>query len=290
MSRTVANLALLLAAAIWGGAFVVQKVVLDSLGPITFTGIRFLIGAVVVLPLALRALKNARVSPAEWIGMVATGGALFAGAILQQIGIGTTTAANAGFLTTLYVPLVPLIEMAVLRRPPHPVVWPAALGCMAGSWLLSGGFNPTPGDVWVMVSAVFWAAQVFLVGALSARTGVPTVVALVEFVVCGALSTIWGLASEPVSMAGLIDAGAELAYTGVLSVGGAFTIQAIGQRYTTGADAAVIISAEAPFAALFGALTLGEWMNGTQLAGCVLILACILLVQLVPAWQDFRAA
>ncbi|WP_209880688.1 DMT family transporter [Azospirillum soli] len=292
MSRRLANLLLVLAAAIWGGAFVVQKMGAAHLGAMTFTGARFLIGAAVVLPLAWRALPATRLDRRTWLGMLATGGALFAGAVLQQIGINHTTATNAGFLNTLYVPLVPLLVFAAARTVPYPVVWPAAAGCVLGTWMLSGGgaLAIAPGDLWVVASAVFWAVQVCLVGAVSERAGSATVVAVVQFLVCGVLSTAWGLASEPTTMAELAEAGWAIAYTGVLSVGGAFTMQAIGQRYTTAADAAVILSAEAVFAALAGALVLGEQVTAQQALGCGVILVCILAVQLLPSLFRARVA
>lgn len=291
MSRSLANLTLLLAAAIWGGAFVAQKVGLGDLGPITFTGARFLIGAVVVAPFAFFEARRATFERRDVIGIVATGAALILGAVAQQIGIARTSAANAGFLTTIYVLLVPLIELAVSRRAPHPVIWPAAIGSLIGSFLLSGGdLSPEWGDVIVLISAVFWAAQVFLVGILSARTRAPVTVAFGQFILCGLICLPLGAAIEPFSFHAITDSWAALGYTGVLSVGGAFTLQAVGQRWSTGAAAAVILSAEAPFAALFGALFLGERMDVVRAGGCALILACILAVQIIPAWRSSRAA
>lgn len=284
MSRTAANLMLILAAAIWGGAFVVQKLGAEHLGPMTFTGIRFLIGAAVVAPLALRAWPSVRLDGTAWLGMAAIGIALFAGAVLQQIGLTYTTATNAGFLTTLYVPLVPILVFLAIRDVPHPVVWPAAAGSVVGTWLLSGGgaVEIATGDLWVIASALFWAVQVALIGVVSARAGSATLVAFMQFVMCGLFSTAWGLATEPTTMADLANASWAIAYTGVLSVGMAFTMQAVGQRYTTAADAAVILSAEAVFAALAGALTLGETLSMQQAVGCALIMSCILAVQILP--------
>ena len=292
MSRPLANLALLLAAAVWGGAFVVQKIGAAHLGPMTFTGVRFLIGALVVLPLALRAWRGLRLDGRDWLGMLATGGALFAGAVLQQIGITQTTATSAGFLTTLYVPLVPLLVFLAVRTVPHPVVWPAAAGSVAGTWMLSGGgaLSVAPGDLWVLASAGFWAVQVALIGAMAAHTRAPTLVACVQFVVCGVLATAWGAASEATGVADLLDAGWVIFYTGVLSCGVAFTLQAVGQRYTAAADAAVILSSEAVFAALAGAVVLGEQLSGQQMLGCAVILVSILAVELVPAWRAPRTA
>lgn len=305
MSRPIANLALLFTALIWGGAFVVQKMGGEHLGPMIFTGVRFLIGALVVLPFAWRAWRGARgngriggrIGGRDWLVMLATGGALFAGSVLQQIGINQTTATNAGFLTTLYVPLVPLLVFAATRAVPHPVLWPAAAGCVAGTWMLSGGGtldlaagDLAAGDLLVVASAAFWAVQVSLIGAVSARTGAPTLVAFVQFVVCGVLSTAWGAATEPATLTDFGNAGWALLYTGVLSSGVAFTIQAVGQRYTAASDAAVILSSEAVFAALAGALVLGEQLSAQQMLGCAVILACILAVELLPARLAPRTA
>lgn len=291
MSRTLANLTLLLATAIWGGAFVVQKAGIGELGPAMFTGVRFLIGAAVIAPLAWREFQRVRLDRHDGVLMVVTGVVLFGGAVIQQVGIGMTSSANAGFLTTLYVLMVPMIELAALRRRPHPIVWPAAFGSLAGAWLLSGGgIAPQLGDVWVVVSAVFWAAQITLVGYCAVRSGAPMVVAVVQAAICGVLSTLWGNFTETTTVAMLGDAWLGLAYTGVLSVGGAFTMQVVGQRYTTGADAAITLSAEAPFAALFGAIFLGERMGVPQATGCAVIMICILLVQLVPVWRRPRVA
>ncbi|WP_207478292.1 DMT family transporter [Arenibaculum pallidiluteum] len=292
MSRTTANLLLLLAAAIWGTAFVAQKLGAEHLGPMLFTGLRFLVGALVVLPLALREARRARWSRADWGGMAATGGALFCGAACQQIGIGMTTATNAGFLTALYVPLVPLIGLLALRMPPHPVVWPAAAGSLVGTWMLGGGGTVAlaAGDLWVMVSAVFWALHVILVGSMAARTGAPVLVAAVQFLVCGALSTAVGLATEAADLAAVQAAGGAILYVGVLSVGIAFTLQVVGQHHAPASDAAVIISSESVFAAAAGALVLGERLTSLQLAGCALIMTCILAVQLLPGRRGAERA
>ncbi|HYD31146.1 MAG TPA: DMT family transporter [Azospirillaceae bacterium] len=289
MTRLHANLLLLAAAVIWGSSFVVQHMSMEHIGPLAFTGSRFLLGTLVVLPLAVfngcsLRREGRRLSALDWVGMVLTGVALFCGAILQQIGIGLTTVTNAGFLTGLYVPLVPLIALLVLRTMPHPVVWPAGLGCLAGTYLLSGAatMSLAAGDVWVMVSTVFWAIHVLLVGAMAVRTGAPIVVAVVQFMVAGLLATSGAVFTEATSLADVFAAWPAIAYTGVLSVGLAFTFQVVGQRFTTAADAAIILSSETVFAAIGGAVFLGESLSAAGMVGCALILVCILTVQMVP--------
>jgi drug/metabolite transporter (DMT)-like permease len=112
---------------------------------------------------------------------------LMLGAVLQQIGITSTTVTNAGFLTALYVPLVPLLAWLILRTPPHWSVWPTSLGCLAGTWLLSGaqGLEPVVGDLWVIASSLFWALHVLFVGRIAERIAAPFLVACGQFLVCG---------------------------------------------------------------------------------------------------------
>lgn len=289
MSRMSANLLLLLTAAIWGSTFVVQQTVLDHLGPMAFTAARFLLGGLVVLPMALRDLRRlAREGrgpgPGTWLAMAATGGALFAGSALQQIGIGLTTVTNAGFLTGLYVPLVPLLALLFLRDVPHPVVWPAAAGCLAGTWMLTGAAAvvPSEGDLWVIAGALFWALHVILIGAVGMRTGAPVLVAAVQFFVCALLAAAAAAATETTTPAALAAAWWEIGYAGLFSVGLAYTFQAVGQRWTAASDAAILLSSEAVFAALAGAVFLAERPGPIELAGCAVILACILVVQVLP--------
>lgn len=297
LSRTSANLLLIAAAAIWGTAFVAQKLGADRMGPLSFTGLRFLLGTLVVLPLARRDFvrMRARLQRRHWLGMAVTGLALFAGAALQQVGLRETSATNAGFLTALYVPLVPLIGLVALRIVPHPVVWPAAAASLLGSFLLSGGQGQNfglslgVGDMWIVASALFWALQILLLGALAERTGAPVLVSAIQFLVCGLLGVGLGIATEPMTVDGLRQAAPAIAYTGVLSVGLAFTFQAVGQRHTSAAAAALILSSEAVFAAGAGALVLGERLPTPALAGAGLILAAILAVQLVPARNGAHA-
>lgn len=299
MSRLQANLVLLLAAAIWGSTFVVQHVAMDTVGPHLFTGARFFLGAIVVLPMALRELRRLQArgeGPKPWhfVGMVAAGGALFTGAILQQIGIIHTTVTNAGFLTALYVPTVPLLTMLLFRKAPHWAVWPAAFGCVAGTYLLSGGggqINLQVGDLWVISSAFFWASHVVIVGVVASRSQAPLTLATIQFFTASALGMAWAFGSEDVSLAILADSFLGIAYAGFLSVGVGFTLQVIGQRHTEPADAAILLSMEAVFAALAGAVFLAERLAPIELVGCGIILSCVLAVEVLPLlWRRRRRA
>jgi drug/metabolite transporter (DMT)-like permease len=295
MSRLLANTLLLLAALFWGSAFVAQATAMAHLGPLTFTGVRFLIAAAAVLPFALAEGRRNPGNPlTAGMGLRFTGLGLvfFAAITLQQVGLLTTTVTNAGFLTGIYVVLTPLLALVVFREKPHAVAWPASLVTLGGIWLLSGGDLKAlgTGDMLMIVCAVFWALHVGLIGGLAATSGRPLALSCWQFAVVGTAALAPGLLLEPVTLAALWAAAPELFYTSLISGGLAFTLQAIGQRWTRAADAAILLSSEALFAALFGALLLGERLDAAGLAGCLLIFLAIIAVQLVPmiSWNRWR--
>ena len=295
LTRAQANFLLLVVAMIWGSAFVGQAQGMASVGPFTFTGIRFLLGVVIVAPLAWRDLRLIAQRPLRlgWcdaLGVLALGVLLTLGAVFQQIGMTATTVTNAGFLTALYVPLVPLISWLVMRTRPHWSVWPTSAGCLLGTWMLSGAGHVaiSTGDLWVIASSVFWALHVLLVGRVADRFAAPFLVAAGQFVVCGVASLGWALLTETITLEGIRLATVPILYTGILSVGFAYTGQVVGQRYAAAADAAIILSAETLFAALFGYWIMDDRLNATGIAGCALIFACIVAVQMMPLMASRR--
>ncbi|MCM8593876.1 DMT family transporter [Accumulibacter sp.] len=298
MSRLQANLLLLVVALIWGSAFVAQADGMRGVGPLSFTGIRFLIGAALVCPLAWREAKKLREcalwsGPADALAVTGLGLLLMLGATLQQIGITGTTVTNAGFLTALYVPLVPLLAWLLLGTRPQHVLWPASFGCLLGTWLLSGadGFRPGAGDAWVIASSVFWALHVLFVGRVAGRMAAPFLLAFGQFLVCGLSSLIWAwLGGEAISVDGVRHAWPPILYCGAISVAVGFTAQVIGQRFAQPSDAAIILSAETVFAAIFGSLLMDDRLTAAGLAGCALILASIVAVQLAPLSPVRRSA
>ncbi len=286
MTRFKANMLMTLAALIWGTTFVVQRTSMEAMGPFTFTGIRFLLGGLLLLPLAwpqrhrLIAADRGRDLPL----LLLVGLALFAGSALQQIGLIYTTASNAGFLTILYVPLVPVLGFLAFRTLPHPLIWPAGLGSVIGAWLLSGAgtVEINPGDFWVLGSSFFWAIHVLSIGMAASRINAPLLIACVQFMITGTLSLIVALFIEEPDLTAIANAWFEIFYAGALSVAVAFTLQVVAQKYTMAADAAIILSTETLFAAIAGAIFLGERLTPVQLAGCALIFAGILAIQLLP--------
>ena len=289
MTRIQANLLLVLAAMIWGSSFVVQQTGTGDLGTITFTGARFLFGAMIILPFGIRQLlrverEDRKFELKDWCGIVLTGFVLLTAATLQQHGILRTTVTNAGFLTALYVPLVPVLGLLLLKRKVHFTIWPASICCFIGTYILSGadGFEFAVGDLWVISSTVFWACHVILIGIFASRTRAPFVVAATQFLVCGFGGLVLGFFFESPDFEQIRGAAFGICYVGLFSVAMAFTLQVIGQRYTPAADAAIILSSETVFAALGGILFLGEHLTLIQLSGGVLILFSILGVELLP--------
>ncbi|MCB1445338.1 MAG: DMT family transporter [Rhizobiaceae bacterium] len=286
MTRIQANLILLLTAAIWGAAFVSQNLAMNSMGPLWFVGIRFIIGFLAVLPFAIRengkatTPLNARAVAAYGI----CGMALLLGAITQQIGMLTTTVTNASFLTGLYVIIVPVLSVIVLRRLPHWIIWPAALMALAGIFYLAGGRLSTlvAGDFWMIACAACFGTQVLLVGIFMSGSDRPLALSAVQFLVTGAGALAIAAAIEPVSWAGIVEAAPHILYSGLVSSGIAYTLQVVGQRWTTAPQAAIFLSSESLFGAFFGALVLGERISPIGYFGCALIFVAMLLVEIVP--------
>lgn len=286
MSRLQANLVLLLAGAIWGMGFIAQSTAMQSIGPYTFIGLRFVVATLVVLPFAIfearkaeQALQRSDSRGFIWIGL-----ALFAGMSAQQVGLLTTTVTNSGFLTGLYVVFTPILTVLVLRIQPHFIVWPGAALSITGIYLLSNGnlSDLRSGDLLTILSALFWAVQVMLIGKFGKLSGRPLTLSVVQFAVCAVMGLSTALVVETVDTQAIMAALPEILFTGIFAGGVAFTLQVIGQRYTTAPQAAIFLSSEALFAALFGALILGDRLTTIAYVGCLLMFASILLVELVP--------
>jgi len=280
---------LMLTATIWGFAFVAQRVGMEYVGPFTFNGVRFALGSLSLVPLMLLKRKNpsaiaALLPPADrqtvaWGGALA-GLVLFMGASLQQSGLVHTTAGNAGFITGLYVVIVPLLGL-FWRQRPDLGTWIGALLAAAGLYLLSvtAAFEIAFGDLLVLVGAFFWAAHVLIIGWLSPRIE-SIQLACIQFAVCSLLSLITAAALETMTLQGLMGAALPILYGGLLSVGVAYTLQVVAQRDARPAHAAIILSLESVFAALGGWLLLGELLSARALVGCSLMMAGMLLSQL----------
>lgn len=296
MSRTSANLLLLLAGAIWGMGFVAQQTAMDDIGPMLFIALRFAVGAICVTPFAIAEMKRSRLEDVggtiarHTVPFFFVGLAFFLGMAFQQVGLIDTSVTNAGFLTALYVVMVPIIMVTVLGVSQPVIIWPATLMSLAGIYFLSGGDLTVlnKGDLLIILCALFWAIHVILTGRVGASSGLPVTMATTQFYITSVLAFIsYGAGliadlSELPTTTQLMNAAPEVLYAGVIAGGLGFTLQAIGQRYTSESAAAILISTESLFAALLGALILGERLEYIGYFGCGLIFAAIIIVELTP--------
>lgn len=286
--RALADLVLLLVAVIWGSAFAAQRVASAHLGPFLYNGLRFLLAVPVLLPFTRGRWRS--VTSMEWRGGILAGLVVAAASTLQQAGLAFTTAGKAGFITSLYVVLVPLLLALVWRQRPHWTAWLASLVATVGLLLLSVQLTWTLnlGDGLELGGAVLWAVHVILIGQLSGRVDALRL-SVIQFLVCGLASLALGLLFEASTLGGLLSAWWAVVYGGVLSVGVGYTLQVFGQREAPATDAAILLSLESVFAALFGWLFLGEVLTPVQMTGCALMLLAVLLAQVAGAARPREA-
>ena len=280
-----ATLILLAAAAIWGLAFVAQRVGMDHLGPYTFNAIRFALGGLSLLPLIWYYRRQPQSQTPQsssrlllYSGALA-GTILFIAASFQQVGIMYTTAGKAAFITCLYIVLVPLFGLLMKRKIAR-LTW---LGCclsLVGLYLLSikEDFSIGYGDLLELIGALFWTLHILLIDHISRRVDTLKL-ALLQFLTCSLLSGLTAMWIESATIGAVFAAAIPLLYGGVGSVGVAYTLQIVGQKQVSPAHAALTLSLETVFAAIGGFLILNEILGSRELAGCALMLAGMVLSQ-----------
>lgn len=279
--RLKADLVLLLVAILWGSAFAAQRVA-GQLGSVhLFNAARFLVAGLVLLPLAFRSRWSA--PQVRWT--CAAGTVLFAASALQQAGMLTTTASNAGFLTSLYVVIVPLVIFLGWGDAPKLHSIAAIILAAAGAYLLSTGgtYVTRPGDLLELAGAALWALHVVILGKFASRYD-PIAFSSGQLLAASALSWvasgIWEAAAFPMDPVLLVP----ILYTAIVSLCLGYTLQIWGQRHTPPTDAAILLSLEAVFAAAAGAFLLGEQLNSIQAIGCAVIVVAVLVSQ-VSSWS-----
>ena len=281
-----ANLMLLFAAAIWGFGFVAQRLGMDFLEPFAFNGFRFLLGSLSLLPLIAwfahqqrKSGEKSEDSSSLLRGGLIAGSLLFVAATLQQVGLLYTTAAKAGFITGLYLILVPIIGI-LLRHTTGITTWLGAMLAVVGLYLLSinDDFSMSFGDMLQFIGALFWAMHILVIDHFSSRIN-PLKLSSAQFMVCGLLSLGVSLVVETPTMAAVVAGWKPLLYAGLISVGVAYTLQVVGQKSANPAHAAIILSLESLFAAIGGVWLLGENLSTRALLGCALMLSGMLLSQ-----------
>ncbi|ASJ71383.1 hypothetical protein IMCC3135_06380 [Granulosicoccus antarcticus IMCC3135] len=277
--------------------FVAQATAMDSIGPFLFIALRFIVASAVVLPFAMLESRRQRSSQAaplvtgDWLKFSLIGLSLFAGMATQQVGLLSTSVTNSGFLTGLYVVFTPILGILLFRDFPHRITWVAAILALAGIYLLSGGNlgELVIGDMLTIGSAVFWSLQVVMIARFVGQSGRPLALSLTQFSVTGFMALVIALVWEPIVWADILQVAPQILYSGIVASGFAFTLQVVGQRYTTAPQAAIFLSSEAPFAAFFAFLWLDERIGLIGLAGCGLIFIAMLAVELVPPWRASAA-
>ncbi len=286
--KLVGSLMLVLAALIWGTAFVAQRLGMTYAGPLAFNGVRCFIGFLVLVPVSLIFRPSAPVNRRKTLlAGVLCGLALFAATNLQQIGLVTTDAGKTGFITTFYIILVPVLGL-FLGKKTGAVTWLAVAVALGGLYCLCvkpGEMRIAPGDLLVLGCAFFFAIQILVIDYFVQEVD-GVLLSCIQFVVNGTLSLIAAMIFEKPDFRMVFLGWGPLLYCGVLSCGVAYTLQILGQKDLHPTVASLLMSLESAFAVLGGWLILHERLSRRELLGCSLMLAAVLLVQLAPAKKE----
>ena len=293
------SLLLLLGSVIWGAAFAAQRAGMDHVGPYTFNGIRMLLAWAVMVPVTFIFENRAKKNPdhtdpdpkEQRLAGALCGILLFIASSLQQMGLVTTTAGKAGFITALYVVLVPVAAWLMFRKNPGKIIWLGVAVAVVALWLLcmpaGGGFSLQGGDLLLLGCAVAFTFQILCVDRYAPRvSGVR--LARDEFLVTGGLSMIIAVATETITWAGIREAMIPILYAGVMSGAVGYTLQVLGQRDTDPTVASILMCLESVFALLTGVILLGEKMTVRETVGCVMMFSAVILAQLSPVISSIR--
>jgi len=284
LNKTADTACLFLTALIWGLTFVWQLQASDVLGTFTFISVRFFLGAVSLIPVIYifeRDPVTAKDYKITVLAGIAAGLILFTAASLQQIGIAYTgSAGKAGFITGLYMILVPVLGVFFGRKT-SVLTWAGAVSAVLGLYLLSvqNASSIEAGDIILFIGAFFWAGHIFIIDRFAKRIKVIRF-SMVQFITCGVLSAACALIFENITLSGISDGIVPILFCGLLSTGLAYTLQIIGQKGVDPPKAAIIFSLETLFSAIGGAILLGEKMSTRGYAGCAFIFAGIIVSQI----------
>ena len=285
------SLLLLLAAIIWGVAFVAQSAGMDYMGPLTFNASRFIIGGIVLLPFALIAEKKKWNSIEEIferkrklkitiIGGICCGLAICTASIFQQYGILYTTVGKAGFITALYIIMVPILGL-FFRKRPRWIVWPGAVLAVCGLYLLcmSGAVTVNKGDLLLFCCAIVFTIHIMVIDYFSPKAN-GVALSCIQFLFSGIVCTILAFLFEQPTWNAIIAGIVPILYAGVMSCGVAYTLQIIGQKHVEPAVASIILSLESVISVLAGWILLQEVLSKKEVFGCILMFIAVILVQL----------
>ena len=285
LKRFRGSIMLLLAAIIWGTAFVAQSKGMDYVEPFTYNSIRTLIGGIALFPVnavlskrsSLHSVTHRKVSI---IGGICCGIILFAASSFQQLGISMTTAGKAGFITALYVIIVPVSGLFFGKRP-HIKIWVCAAVAVAGFYLLcvKKHFTISDGDIYVLISAFFYAFHIIAIDYFNARKADCMLMSCIQFFTAGTIMAICMFIFEAPTLENVLEARYTILYTGIMSCAVAYTLQIAGQKYTEPSVATLIMSLESVFAALSGWLILHEKLSIREIIGCIFVFSAVIAAQ-----------
>ena len=290
MSKTVSLLSALLCTFIWGTTFIAQDTGMDDIGPFTFNAVRFFVGFLAIVPLAiLLEIKKFKSEFKSNIKTFATlsfliGISLFLGSALQQVALLYTDVANAAFFTIFYVPMVPIIIFLFGKKSIHWSVWPSVVLCLIGGYLLTNFYDATVrlGDSLVLLGALFWSTHIIFTGMIITKYNLPLTIGAIQTLIVALFSFIVGVTYEEFIYYNILKEIDSILYAGILSGGLAFVLQIYAQRNITPAPAAIIFSLEGVFATIAAWFILNQILGINNLLGCFFILCGVLLSQLLP--------
>ncbi len=290
MSKTLSLFSALLCTFIWGTTFIAQDTGMDDIGPFTFNSVRFFVGFLAIIPLALlfeakKLKKEFRFDTKTFIILsLLIGMSLFLGSALQQVALLYTDVANAAFFTIFYVPIVPIIIFIFKKDFLHWSVWPSVILCLIGGYLLTNFQDATVrlGDTLVILGALFWSTHIIFTGMIIKKYNLPLTIGAIQTLLVALFSFIIGLFSEEFIIKNILNEIDSILYAGILSGGFAFVLQIYAQRNITPAPAAIIFSLEGVFATIAAWFLLNQILGINNLLGCFFILSGVLLSQLVP--------
>ena len=279
MKISVSTLLLLMVAFIWGTAFVAQTTGMKSMGPVTFTGFRLLLGGLVLLPFTYFYFNNKSLNFEKIRVLFLMSFALLIGALFQQVALIYTNVANVAFLTALYVPIVPFIYFVILKKPVSKYIIFASVLCITGVWFLSknelefGSY----GDLLSIIGAFFWSFHIILIFRASELKIEPVLTAASHIFFAGLMGVVLAFLIENPSFINIKKGAFELIYTGILSIGLGFTLQTIAQKHLPPTNVAILLSMESVFASIAAFIILGQILETNSLIGCALILLGVII-------------
>ena len=290
MSKTVSLLSALLCTFIWGTTFIAQDTGMDDIGPFTFNSVRFFVGFLSILPLAL--LFEVKKYKSEFkfdvktfaILSILIGTSLFLGSALQQVSLLYTDVANAAFFTIFYVPMVPIILILFKKKSIHWSIWPSVILCLIGGYLLTNFYDAIVrlGDGLVILGALFWSTHIIFTGMIVTKYNLPLTIGALQTLIVAIFSFVIGSIYEEFILKNILKEIDSILYAGILSGGFAFVLQIYAQRSISPAPAAIIFSLEGVFATIAAWFLLSQILDINNILGCIFILCGVLMSQLLP--------